>query len=409
MSNVNFRRHLDIGQLGRLPMPSAEILTIGTELLLGEIVDTNSQFLARQLREAGIDLFWTTTVGDNEGRIAEAVKHALGRSQILLCTGGLGPTVDDVTREGIARALGLELIFHEDLWTRISERFARFGRTPTENNKRQAFLPKGAVAMDNAVGSAPGFYLEHGDNVIFSMPGVPGEMAYLLEHGVLPYCERRFGKGTVIRTRILHIAGVPESQIDEKIADLEKLSNPTVGLAAHAGSVDVRLTAKAESADRAMEMLSDLEAQARERLGDWVYGIDEETLARAVLTEAAAQYKTLAVIEKGLNGVLIKALTGQGNAFVGGEILNASVQTRPLPELTKQYTKDVKARLYLGVDLRTTPSKHELEICILGLSREHNFTFSYGGHFTQAAEWAANLALSILRRELLKAKSPAAE
>src|SRR3990172_4669801 len=153
-------------------MPAAEILTIGTELLLGEIADTNTQYLARQLRDAGIDLFYATTVGDNEGRIAEAVRHAISRSQILLCTGGLGPTVDDVTRKGIARALGVELEFHEELWQRIMERFVRFGRTPTENNKRQAYLPKGAQALENAVGSAPGFVLEHGDRLIFSMPGV---------------------------------------------------------------------------------------------------------------------------------------------------------------------------------------------------------------------------------------------
>lgn len=387
-------------------MPNAEILTIGTELLLGEIVDTNTQFLARRLRDAGIDLYWTSTVGDNEARIAEAVKHALRRSQILLCTGGLGPTVDDVTREGIARALGVELVFHSELWQQLQERFARYGRTPTENNKRQAYLPKGAVALNNAVGSAPGFVIEHENRLIFTMPGVPSEMASILENEIIPRIEERFGKGAVIRARVLHLAGVPESQIDEKIADLEKLSNPTVGLAAHAGSVDVRLTAKADSADQAAEMLASLEAQVRQRLGDWIYGADDVTLARAVLLEAASQHKTLAVIEKGLGGAVIRHLTGQGNAFVGGEILNATVSTPPLSELTKQYTRDVKARLYLGVDLRATPEKHELEICILGLEREHNFSFSYGGHTNQAPEWASSLALSILRRELLKGHPP---
>ncbi|MEX2161250.1 MAG: CinA family nicotinamide mononucleotide deamidase-related protein [Anaerolineales bacterium] len=383
-------------------MPNAEILAIGTELLLGEIVNTNTQYLARRLREAGIDLFWTSTVGDNEGRIAEAVRHALSRSQILFCTGGLGPTVDDVTREGIARALGIELVFHDELWKQITDRFARFGRTPTENNKRQAYLPNGAQALENAVGSAPGFVIEQGDKLIFTMPGVPGEMAYILEHEIIPYVEKRFGKGTVIRTRILHIAGIPESQIDEKIADLEKLANPTVGLAAHAGSVDVRLTAKADSAEQAADMLADLEAQARQRLGDWIYGADEETLARAALMEVAARNLTLAVIEKGLEGALIKAFTGQGNAFVGGEILNANVKTKRLPELTQQYSKEVRAGLFLGAELRSSPAKHELGLAIVGLGREHNFSFSYGGHFQQAPEWAASLAISILRRELLK-------
>ena len=386
-------------------MPAAEILTIGTEILLGDIVDTNSQYLARQLREAGIDLYYTSTVGDNEGRIAEAVRHALTRSQILICTGGLGPTVDDVTREGIARALDVQLEFKEELWQQIQERFARFNRKPTENNKRQAYLPAGAQVLENAVGTAPAFLVERGESVIISLPGVPGEMTYILEHGVKPYLEKRFGRGAVIRTRVLHIAGVGESQIDERIADLEKLSNPTVGLAAHSGVVDVRLTAKAENVDRAKEMLGELEIQARERMGDWVYGADEETLGRSVLNEVAAREKWLAVIEKGLDGAVIKALTAQGNAFVGGEILNTSVETVPLKELTQQYAKEVNADLVLGVELRTGEKKHELEIAILGLKQEHYFPLSYGGHILAAPEWAANLALSILRRELLKERS----
>jgi nicotinamide-nucleotide amidase len=383
-------------------MPSAEILTIGTELLLGEIVDTNTQYLARQLREAGIDLFYNSTVGDNEGRIAEAVRHALTRSQVLICTGGLGPTVDDVTREGIARALDAELEFKDELWQQILERFARFNRKPTENNKRQAYLPAGAQVLENAIGTAPAFLVERGDAVIISLPGVPGEMTYILENGVLPYFEKRFGRGSVIRTRILHIAGVGESQIDEKIADLEKLTNPTVGLAAHPGIVDVRLTAKAENAARALVMLADLEKQARERLGDWVYGADDESLARVVLNEVAAKKKTLAVIEKGLDGTAIKALTGQGNAFVGGEILNADIKTKPLKELAHQYSKEVRADLVLAIELRTGDKKHTLEIAILGLAKEHYFPLSYGGHILAAPDWAANLALSILRRELLK-------
>lgn len=383
-------------------MPSAEILTIGTELLLGEIVDTNTQYLARQLREAGIDLYYTSTVGDNETRIAEAVRHALTRSQILICTGGLGPTVDDVTREGIARAMGVDLEFKEELWKQIQERFSRFNRIPTENNKRQAYLPVGAQVLENAVGTAPAFLIERADRVVLALPGVPGEMTYILEHDVIPYLEKHFGRGAVIRTRILHIAGVGESQIDERIADLEKLSNPTVGLAAHPGVVDVRLTAKAESAQRAKEMLAELEEQARQRLGDWVYGADEETLSRVVLGLVAARNKTLAVIEKGLDGTVIKLLTGQGNAFVGGEILNSNVQTKPLKELSLQYAKEVKADLVLGVELHAGGKKHELEVAIVGSTRERHYSLSYGGHILQAPDWAANLALSILRRELLK-------
>lgn len=383
-------------------MPAAEILTIGTELLLGEIVDTNTQYLARQLRDAGIDLFYTTTVGDNEGRIAEAVRHALSRSQILLCTGGLGPTVDDVTREGIARAFGLELVFMEELWEQIQERFARFKRTPSENNKRQAYLPRGAQALENAMGTAPGFLLEHGDGVVVAMPGVPNEMVYILEHGILPYFESRFGKGSVIRTRVLHVAGVGESLIDEKIADLERLQNPTVGLAAHAGTVDVRLTAKAENSQRADASLAELEAQVRARLGDWIYGADGETLAGTILGELAARGQTLAVIEKGLDGTLIKMLTDQGSAFVGGQLLKAGAATKPLTELASEYAGSLPADLVLAIELKPGQASQALEVSIIGLAHEHTFSLAYGGAGQHALDWAANLSLSIFRRELLK-------
>lgn len=383
-------------------MPVAEILTIGTELLLGEIVDTNTQYLARKLRDAGIDLYWTTTVGDNEARIAEAVRYALQRSVIVICTGGLGPTVDDVTREGIARALGVELEFREELWAQIQERFARFKRTPSENNKRQAYVPQSAQVLENAVGSAPAFLVEREGKVVISMPGVPSEMEYILEHGVQPYFEKHFGKAGIILTRVLHTAGVPESQIDEAIADLEKLNNPTVGLSAHAGAVDVRLTAKAEGRQRAEAMLGELEVKVRDRLSDAIYGVDGESLARSVLNVIAERKQTLAVIEKGLNGHLVKALTGEGNSFVGGEIVDAKVRTSSINEMAAEYAVAVRAHLVLGVDLRRAANAHELEIAILGLGKEHHYLFSYGGHSKQASNWATTLALSLLRRQLLR-------
>lgn len=383
-------------------MPSAEILTIGTELLLGEITDTNTQYLARQLRDAGIDLYYTSTVGDNEQRIADAVTLGLSRSDILLCTGGLGPTVDDVTREGIARALGVGLEFRPELWQQIEARFARMKRTPSENNKRQAELPVGGRSLENAVGSAPGVLVEADGKVVIAVPGVPSEMRYLYEHGILPYFKERFGLTGVIRARVLHTAGVPESQIDQHLADLERQTNPTVGLAAHAGSVDVRLTAKAESAEQAAEMLDALEAEVRERLGDWVHGVDEETLARAVLREVAQRKQTIAVLEKGLNGAIVKAFTGEGNAFVGGEVLHATLRTEPLKLAATEYASKVRADLVLAVELRAAKDgAHELEIFVTGLRIPHHVAFPYGGHTTQAAGWATSLALSFLRRKLL--------
>ena len=154
-------------------MPTAEIITIGTELLLGETIDTNTRYIARALRDKGVDLFRTSTIGDNPNRIAEIIREGLQRADIIITTGGLGPTIDDPTRNAIALAIGVETEFRPELWFQIKERFGRYGRTPTENNKRQAFVPKGAIAVENTVGTAPAFICELYDHVIIALPGVP--------------------------------------------------------------------------------------------------------------------------------------------------------------------------------------------------------------------------------------------
>ncbi|MGD2028138.1 MAG: competence/damage-inducible protein A, partial [Anaerolineales bacterium] len=173
-------------------MPSAEILTIGTEILLGEIVDTNSRYIARTLRDHGVDIYWLSTVGDNPARIAEAMQQGMQRSEIILSTGGLGPTIDDPTREAAALALGTQTEFRPELWQQVQDRFARFGRTPTENNKRQAFVPQGAIAIENPVGTAPAFIGETEKNALICLPGVPREMEHLMQHAVIPYLQKRF-------------------------------------------------------------------------------------------------------------------------------------------------------------------------------------------------------------------------
>ena len=182
-------------------MPSAEIITIGTEILLGDILDTNARFVARALRETGIDLYRKTTVGDNTGRIAQAIQQAMERCDIVLTTGGLGPTVDDPTREAVALAMGVEVEYHPELWEQIKARFQRFGRQPTENNMRQAYIPAGAIPVENPVGTAPSFAIERGHKTIISLPGVPREMEYLLEHTVLPYLRQRYHLTGTIKSR----------------------------------------------------------------------------------------------------------------------------------------------------------------------------------------------------------------
>ena len=285
-----------------------EILTIGTELLLGEIVDTNTADVARAFRSIGADLFRTTTVGDNVERIAEAVREALSRSDVLLTTGGLGPTVDDPTREGVALALGVPLEFKPELWEQIQERFARFRRRPTENNRRQAELPQGATAFENSVGTAPGFWAESGGRLVIALPGVPAEMRHLLEGKVLPFLRSRFELDEVIEVRILRTAGAGESWLDQQIADLERLSNPTVGVSAHPGRVDIRITAKAKGRGDAQELIQPLEAELRRRLGEAVYGADETTLEGAVAEQLERHGWGLLVLEVGTQGALARAL-----------------------------------------------------------------------------------------------------
>jgi len=265
----------------------AEILTIGTELLLGEIIDTNTQTIARELRAIGLDLYRTGAVGDNVERIAEAVREASQRAEVVITAGGLGPTVDDYTREAIARAFGLDLEFHPDLWEQIQERFARFGLQPPENNRRQAMLPTGAVAIENPVGTAPAFRVVRRDRVVIALPGVPAELKHLLEVSVIPFLRKTRGLTGVIKSRLIRTAGVGESWLDERIGDLERLTNPTVGLAAHPGRVDIRITAKAASEPIADEQLAVIEATLRGRLTDRIYGIDSETLETAALQVVA--------------------------------------------------------------------------------------------------------------------------
>ncbi len=300
-------------------MPAAEIITIGTEILLGEIVDTNSRFIARKLRDAGIDLYRQTSVGDNPQRIASAIKFGMQGSEIIITTGGLGPTVDDPTRDAVALAVDVETEFRPELWEQIKERFKKFGRKPTENNKRQAYVPVGSIAVENPVGTAPAFIMESGDRSVIALPGVPREMEYLLENKIIPYLKRRYKITGTIKTRLIHTAGVGESQIDERISDLERQTNPTVGLAAHSGQVDIRITCKAKNEEAADKKISLTEKIIRERLGEWIYGVDGDTLDSAALKNLAQKGWRLAVVEAGLGSGIIRQLSraSQGLGYAG--------------------------------------------------------------------------------------------
>ena len=379
-------------------MPSAEIITIGTEILLGEIVDTNTRYLSRKLREQGIDLFRQTTVGDNIERIAQAIQNSLPNTDVIITTGGLGPTIDDPTRQAIALAVGVQTEFREELWEQVKERYRRFGRVPTENNKRQAYVPQGAIAVENPVGTAPAFIVETKNCSVIALPGVPREMEHLMEHQVIPYLSQRLDLKSVIKSRLIHTSGVGESQIDDRIGDLELLDNPTVGLAAHSGRVDIRITAKAGSEDEAQGMIEEIEKQVVERLGDWIFGADEDTLEQAALSHLKSKGWTLAVVEAGLDGELIHRLASASGPFSGGQLLTKPNNSDNLVEILGTYHKSSSADVVLGVTLHYGEERQRILLAVITPSGDRQVPLSYGGPRGYASTWAVNQSLDLLRK-----------
>jgi len=381
-------------------MTSAEIITIGTEILLGEIVDTNTRYLARNLRGLGVDLYRTITIGDNEERIASAIRESMERADIVITTGGLGPTIDDPTREAVAKAAGVETEFREDLWQQVVATIARYGRTPSENQKRQAYVPKGALGIVNPVGTAPCFIVETPRNAVISLPGVPNEMEYVLHESIIPYLQKRFNLNEVIKVRVLHCAGLGEGTIDEKIADLEKLSNPTVGLAAHTGVVDVRIAAKAKSEDEANSMIAEVEAQVRERLGKIVFGVDEDKLEEVVLDSLARRGWTLTTIESGLDGLLARTLRVPHTASLPNPSSGSgqSLTVDSLIQELRAAQADSRANIALGVSVYL--EQRAAEMAMISSNGEKTQRITYGGPPRSLPRWAMNLALNWLRMTL---------
>ena len=348
-----------------------ELIVIGSELTAGAIVDTNTQTIARMLRDSGFEVQRVTVVGDNLEQIAAVVREAADRADVLIATGGLGPTVDDPTREAVARAAGVEVIFHPELWEAIRARFARLNRPISENNRQQAFLPAGAEALPNPYGTAPGISMEIGRAVLFAVPGVPGEMEAMIREQVLPLLARR-GGGEVIRTRTIHVVGLGESQIDDRIGRWERAENPTAGLAAHAGMTDVRLTGRGADEAGAWAAIAAAEQDIRSALEGHILGIDGETLAGQVLlclpTGAA-----LTTVECGTGGVLAGILSREGSeSFCGGLVLTGTDRKREdFPAVVGQWRIERQATHAVGVTLQQDAEGFQSEgVLLIGESAQ---------------------------------------
>ena len=383
-------------------MPTLEIITIGTELLLGEIQDTNSTYIARTLRDHGIDIYRITTIGDNAQRIASAIREALGRADIIITTGGLGPTVDDPTRQAVADAAGQELIFLPTLWDQILDRFKAHGRIPSDNNRRQAYIPKNGIPIHNPVGTAPCFIVEIGDGCVASLPGVPSEMKVVLDQSIIPYLIRKFNlQSQIIKATVLHAASMGESAIDEAIGDLEKLSNPTVGLLAHPGQVDIRVTAKATSEAEAIELSKPVVKDLLQRLGDNIYGQDEQTLEGIIAKTLNERENSLVVLESGLGGSLIARINSAQPQHFKGTLL--SVHPTGLSGLIEQVQSHKtlsQCDLCLGVTV-TVDEVVTMHCVYSDTNSLESITRTYGGPPDHAPLWAQNIGLDFLRRQYL--------
>lgn len=398
----------------------AEVISIGTELLLGDIDDTNATKIAQALRDCGLDLLFRTTVGDNEERIATALQIALGRAEIVITTGGLGPTVDDVTREAIARATRHPLIFQQILMDQIAERFRHLRVKMTDNNRRQAYAPEGALLIENPVGTAPIFILETEQRVIMTLPGVPREMEYLLSNVLIPWIIEYLGERAVIRSRVLRTAGIGESQIDAELTDLLTQTNPTVGLAAHPGQTDIRITAKASDIAEADRQIAPIEEMIRLRLGKWIYGTGTQLIEEVVIQQLREQHQSLATVESGsgdlLRGRLRSGVDGSPESLIKCSLID-NVQSDATSDLEgtamklASETRAVNSATYglaiiIAESVQLDNPETEIAIAVAHDGDQRHRHFAWAVQRQDREVWATTHGLAMLWRVMAEHANP---
>jgi nicotinamide-nucleotide amidase len=406
-----------------------EVIAIGTELLLGQITDTNSTWIGEQLALAGIDCHYQTKVGDNADRIVAALQLGLGRSDAVVVCGGLGPTQDDITRDAIARVMGVSLERDASLVERIRERFSARGRDMPDNNLRQAEVPAGAAIIPEMPGTAPGLMCSVRDRMIYAVPGVPSEMRAMMDGSIVPDLKRRAGHQAVIRSRTLRTWGQSESRLAELLAGridaLDRTGNPTLAfLASGIEGLKVRITAKAADAAEAEALIEREEAAVREILGNIVFGIDAQTMESVVIDLLRERGLTLAVAESLTGGLLASRLTdipGASDVFRGGLIAYAGdLKHRMLavpegPVVSEAAAADMArgARTLLQADvaLATTgvagPTEQEgqpvgtVHVALAMGDQVETRQLQLGGNRQQIRQFSVIGLLNLLRRRLL--------
>ncbi len=418
-------------------MKSAEIICVGTELLLGDILNTNAHFLAQELARLGIAHYYQSVVGDNPERIQRVVRTACDRAQLLIFTGGLGPTPDDLTHATLADCFGVPLVEHPEILEDIIQKFTARGRTMTPNNRKQALLPEGAQVLTNSGGSAPGIIWQpRPDVTILTFPGVPAELKYMWQEVAVSYLTAQGWVTSTVYSRLLRFWGISESGLAEKVQPFFDLQNPTVAPYANLGEVKLRITARAASEAAAQALIAPIEQQLRDIGGLDCYGADEDSLAAVVGELLQAQGATLAVAESctgGGLGAMLTQISGSSSYFWGGVISydnsvkvgllgvnaqNLAEQGAVSPIVAQQMAAGVRDRLNTTWGLSITgiagptggsPEK-PVGLVYIGLAGE-NGVQSYEHRFgaIRGREWIRHLsactALDHLRRTLLDASS----
>lgn len=341
----------------------AEIITVGTEILLGDILNTNCRYLSRELATMGIELYYQITVGDNEERLLKTLEESLSRSDMVICTGGLGPTEDDMTKETCAKFFGYDLVLHQPSLDQMMDRFKKLGKIPTKNNEKQAYFPKEAYVLKNDNGTAPGCIMEKNGKIIVVLPGPPREMEPMFENLVKPYLSK-FTED-VIESEVLRIVGVGESQVENDILDIiDAQTNPTIATYAKGYECTLRITAKAKTVEEARNLIKPMSDEMKRRFKENLYATGETTMEEVVAKQ---------LIDKNLKIAVAESCTG---GMVSASLINYPGISSVLMEGCVTYSNEAKIKT-LGVKPETLDtygavSSQCAEEMAVGVAKRHN-------------------------------------
>ena len=402
----------------------AEIIPVGTEILLGNITDTNSSFLANELPLLGIDLYFISAVGDNQERLVDTLKQAWKRADLIITTGGLGPTQDDITREAIGKLVNEELKVDERLWQELQDLFRRYLREIPQSNIKQATIIPSAQIIPNRMGTAPGWWVEKDDHIIIALPGPPDEMKLMWQEGILPKLKQRI-TGEVILSRIIKTFRLAEAKVDELVAHVSKLSNPTLATYIKPDGVYLRITAKAKEKTEAQRLISQSEEQIRSVLSSYIWGVDDDTLDSVIGDLLRAKNLSLATMESCTEGLLGSTIASGREShiyFKGGLLacfdeakvacgVDASIMeqhgnesTQVAKAMAKTVRRHLKTDIGMGVGGNMNLDKNSGE-AFVGLSSdkfEQTFTHVLRGNSLRMKQRAVYAALFDLRKMLLE-------